>query len=120
MAREIYMRAPGDPNYKENTLESSDEIEALLGQLRMIMLTNGGEILGAPNFGLSLEETLFTLDFNEYALQSALRDQVIRFCPLAEAYNVTFDVKFARGTVRDICFIDTYVNGDKVFGVLVK
>lgn len=120
MARELYTRSPSDPNYKQDTLETTDEIEALLGQLRMIMFTNRGEIIGAPDFGINLEETLFSLDFNEYAIRSALHDQVMMFCPMAEKYSVRFDVKFARGTIRDICLIDTYLNGEKAFGVLVK
>jgi|JI61114BRNA_FD_contig_31_5616341_length_664_multi_2_in_0_out_0_2 phage baseplate assembly protein W len=120
MSREIYTRDPNDPNYKEDSLETSDEIETLLGQLRMILLTNRGEIIGAPNFGVSLEETIFSLDYNEYAIRSALNDQLLMFCPLANKFDVKFDVKFAKGTVRDICLIDIYLNGDKAFGVLVK
>jgi len=120
MARELYTRGPNDPNYKANQLETNDEIEMLLGQLRMILFTNRGEVLGAPDFGVNLEEALFSLDFNEYSLRSMLHDQIMKFCPLAEKYRVRFDVVFAKGTIRDICLIDIYVDGSKAFGILVK
>jgi hypothetical protein len=120
MAREIYTRNPSDPNYKENQLETNDEIEMLLGQLRMILFTNRGEVLGAPDFGVNLEECLFSMNFNEYALRALLLDQMTKFCPLAQKYQVRFEVTFAKGTVRDLCLIDTYVDGTKAFGLLVK
>lgn len=120
MARDIYMNSPDDAGYKEGILEVTDELRMLIDQIRMILLTKPGEVLGAPDFGVSLEEQLFTFNVNEYTLKSMLTDQVFKFCPLAERYQVTFDVKFARGTVRDICLIDTKINGSPVFGVLVK
>lgn len=120
MARELFMRDLSDPNYKEGILETSDEMEMLIGQIKMILLTNRGEVLGAPDFGMSLEEQLYTFDANEYSLRSALRDHMIKFCPLGEKYSVDFDVKFARGTVRDICIIDVFIDGKTAFGVYIK
>ena len=120
MARDIYMKSPADPGYKSGIMEISDEVQMLVDQIRMILETPKGSVLGAPEFGVSLEEQLFTFDVNEYSLKSILRDQVLKFCPLAEKYQVTFDVKFAKGTVRDWCLIDVKINGTPVFGVVVK
>ena len=120
MAREIYTKSPSDPNYNSTQLETNDEIEMLLGQIRMMLLTNQGEVIGAPEFGVNLEDALFSLNFNEYSLKSMLFNQIMMFCPLAEKYRVKFDVSFATGTVRDICLIDIYVDGSKAFGILIK
>jgi len=120
MARDLYMLSPEDENYKDGVMEITDELRMLVDQIRMILLTKPGEVLGAPEFGVALEEQLFTFSVNEYTLKGMLTDQVQKFCALAEKYQVTFDVKFARGTVRDICLIDTKINGSPVFGVLVK
>ena len=70
-ARELYMRPPDDPAYKDGILEVSEEIEILLNQIKMILLTDQGDVLGAPDFGMSLEDMLFSFDANEYAIQSA-------------------------------------------------
>lgn len=119
MGREIYMRDPSDPYYKSGILEVNDEIETLIGHIKMMLFTNKGEIIGAPDFGASLDEQLFTNNVNEYSLRSNLEDQTLKFIPLAEKYQVQYDIKFARGTVRDICLIDVLINGRAAFGVSV-
>ncbi|MGQ8577371.1 hypothetical protein, partial [Klebsiella pneumoniae] len=85
-----------------------------------ILYTKPGEILGAPDFGCDLENMLFVFNLNEVTLRGMLQDQVQKFVPLSEKYQINFDVVFARGTVRDICLIDVKVNGNPMFGMLVK
>lgn len=120
MPVDLYMQDPLEGNFKEGILEITDELRMLVDQIRMILFTKPGEVLGAPDFGVSLEEQLFTFNVNEYTLKSMLQDQVTKFVPMAERFQISFDVKFARGTVRDICLIDTKINGSPVFGVIVK
>lgn len=121
MARDIYMRDPDtDPNYKSGILEVSDEIEMLIAELKMLLYTNRGEVLGAPDFGANLEEHLFNFGLNEYSLKTMLKDQTLKFIPRSINYAVEFDVKFARGTVRDMCLIDIYINNNPAFGVIVR
>lgn len=120
MSREIYMRDPTDPNYKDGIMEVNDDIEMLIAQIKMILYTRPGEVLGAPDFGIALEDQLFVFNINEYALRSMLFDQVQKFVPMAERYHIKFNVQFARGTVKDICLIDVVINGTPMFGVLVK
>ncbi len=114
------MRSPGDPAYKTGTLEVNDETEQLISQIKMILYTRPAEVLGATDFGIDLEGMLFVQNMNEYSLKGMLHDQVLKFIPMAERFQISFDVKFARGTVRDICLIDVRINGNPVFGVIVK
>lgn len=118
--REIYMRDPTDPNYQSGILEISNELEMLINQIRMILFTRPGDILGAPDFGIGLEDQLFSLNVNEYVIKSLLKEQVLKFVPLASKYIVNFNVNFAAGTARDICLIDVLIDGTPQFGVLVK
>lgn len=120
MPRDLYMRDPSDPNYKEGILEVSDEIEMLISEIKMLLYTNRGDVLGAPDFGANLEEMLFNFGLNEYSLREMLRDQTIKFIPRAMNYNVEYSVKFSKGTTRDICLIDVSINSQPAFGVLVK
>jgi len=120
MARDLYLRDPSDPFFQSDTLEVSDELQMLVGQLKMMLFTNRGEVLGAPDFGADLENQLFSLNLNEFSVKSALRDQVMKFIPLGAQYQVDFDVKFARGTARDICVIDVLINNTPAFGVTIK
>ena len=114
------MRDPTDPNFKMGTLEINDEVEMLVSQIKMILYTKPGEILGAPDIGIALEDQLFVFNINEFALRSMLFDQMIKFVPLSEKYHVKFNISFARGTVRDICLIDVVINGNPLFGILVR
>jgi phage baseplate assembly protein W len=118
-SREIYMRSPEDPNYKKNLLEVSDEIEMLITQIKMILLTDQGDILGAPDFGMSLETLLFTFDANAFSIEQKLKSQMLKFCPLANRYDVRFEVKFFKGTVQDIGLIDVFIGDHMAFGVSV-
>ena len=120
MARDLYLRDPSDPFYQSDTLEVNDELQMLIGQLKMMLFTNRGEVLGAPDFGADLENQLFSLNLNEFSVKSALRDQVMKFIPLGAQYQVDFDVKFARGTARDIGVIDVLINNTPAFGVTIK
>ncbi len=118
-AREIYMRDPEDPNYKESLLEITDEIELLITQIKMILLTDQGDILGAPDFGMSLEQLLFTFDANAFTIENKLRDQVFKFSPLSMRYDVRFEVKFFKGTTQDIGLIDVLIGETRAFGVSI-
>ena len=59
MIKEIYCRMPSDPNYNGDILTTSDEIERILQQIRVILGTKPGEVLGDPNFGCDLEDYVF-------------------------------------------------------------
>ena len=46
VGKDLYLRAPGDPNYQEGIYESNDSIENALQQIRITLLTRAGEVLG--------------------------------------------------------------------------
>ncbi len=120
MGKEIYLRDPSDPAFKENILEVSDEVEMLVSQIKLMLFSKPGDVLGAFSFGVDLDSQLFVFNINEYNLKSMLNDQTAKFIPLSEKYRVKYDVKFAQGTVRDICIIDVSINGTPFFGLMIK
>ena len=120
MLTEIYCRNSSDPGYNPNRLITSNALEALLTKIRMIIFTRRGEVLGVPELGLNLEERLFELNANTSQLKKAFYDQLAGFVPEAGLYNIEIEVNFQPGEVRDICFIDIYIDGTKLLGVLSK
>ena len=120
MLKELYMRDPSDPLYTEGILEQSSEIETLLSQIRMIMFTKQGDVMGSYTFGYNLEDNLFLFNVNENELKNKLLEAIYFFCPDAAAFNVDVTTQFFRGTVRDACLIDIFIDGQKSLGVLVK
>jgi hypothetical protein len=120
MLKELYMRDPSDPLYTTNTLEQSSEIETLLGEIRMILFTKQGDVLGAYTFGYNLEDNLFLFNLNEADLRNKLLETILYYCPDASSHAVDVSVQFFKGTVRDICLIDIYIDSQKLLGVVVR
>ena len=86
----------------------------------MIIFTKKGEVLGDPNFGLSLEELLFEFGLNTQQLNKAFYGQLQSYVPDTKNMPVKIEVSFAEGTVRDIAYIDIYVDGKKYLGIEAK
>ena len=120
MLRELYMRDPSDPLYREGILEQNSDIETLISEIRMILYTKQGDVLGSYDFGFNLEDNLFLFNLNENELRNKIVDAIFYNCPDAQTYSVDVSVQFFKGTVRDICLIDIFIDGQKSFGVLVK
>ena len=120
MLKEIYCRNSQDPGYTYNQLETSSGLEAILTKIRMILFTTPGDVMGEYNLGLDLERKLFTFNFNATDLQSAFREQLTKYVPEATQYNVDIKVNFVPGTVRDIAYIDIYIDNTRALGVAVK
>lgn len=120
MLRELYMRDSTDPLYTPGILEHSDEIETLIGQIRMILFTKKGDVLGHYDFGYDLESYLYDFNIDQNKLRSQILESIYIYCPDASKYSVDVQVKFFKGSVRDACLIDIFVDGTKTLGVLVK
>lgn len=114
------MRDPSDPLYTAGVLEQSSEIETLLSEIRMIMFTKQGDVMGNYNFGYNLEDNLFMFNVNENELKTKLLEAIYFYCPDAAAYKVDVQTKFFKGSVRDAVLIDIFIDGQKSLGVLVK
>lgn len=77
--RDFYMRPEGDPKYREDQVEVYDEIESCINQVKMTLLTNKGEVLGEPNFGLQIESYLFDFELDPFKLSDNASSQVQRY-----------------------------------------
>jgi hypothetical protein len=111
---EIYNRDPGDYGYKEDVLETTDPIEICIGQIKMLLLTNKGEVLGDPGFGIGLDDLVFNLELSETSVQREINYQLQTYCTLFSELGGFFKLEFFQGTLRDIAniyfFIPSYSN----------
>jgi phage baseplate assembly protein W len=107
---ELYIKYDTDPNYDENQVQTNSEIEMLITQIQTILFTNSREVMGSENFGCNLETLIYDLNANEHNIVSTITDQINAYCPLANRYNVSVDVSFVKGEVRDIAFIDIMID----------
>jgi len=109
---EIYNRDPGDPQYNPFQIETTDPVEICIGQLKMLLLTNKGEVLGDPLFGLNLEELIFELELSENAIREELNFFLVAYVPLFQKLGGTYELGFYKGTQRDIATIDFKIPRD--------
>ena len=104
--REIYNRDPLDPNYTPYQIETSDPVEICVGQIKMLLLTNKGEVLGDPKFGLNLEDLIFNLNLSESSIKKELDLFLLTYIPLFKKLGGSYELKFYQGTQRDIATLD--------------
>jgi phage baseplate assembly protein W len=77
--RDFYMRTPDDPKYRANQVEIADDLEATIQGIRMTLFTNKGEVLGDPDFGVSLNNYLFEFSIDPFAVAREAADQINRY-----------------------------------------
>ena len=108
---EIYNRDPGDYGYKRDILETTDPIEICIGQLKMLLLTNKGEVLGDPGFGIGLDDLVFNLELSEVSIQKEINFQIQTYCTLFYDLGGYFKLEFFQGTLRDIANLYFFIPG---------
>lgn len=107
--REIYNRDPSDVKYKSGLVEVTDPVEIAIGQLKMLLLTNPGEVLGDPKFGIGLENLIFDLGLSEKSIKERININIINYAPLFYDIGGYFEVSFYLGENRDIAVFDFYI-----------
>ena len=121
MIHEIYNKLPKESNYRM-AVETVDEIEYIVQQIRMVLGTTPGEVLGSPLFGIDLEQYLFNYNYNQKEIHDLiLYNLTMNIYYDKEKYSVDIDVKFGQNVtdMTDYALIDIKVNELKYLGVLV-
>ena len=80
--REIYCKLPTDLDY-EAKVESTDEAANILQQIKVVLGTKPGEVLGNPMFGCDLEKYLFSMNYNKEEILQMINYEIFS--------NVYFD-----------------------------
>ena len=114
---EFYIKYIGDPNYNATQLQNNGEIEQLLTQIETTLFTRKRDVLGEPNFGCNLEDLVYSLNQSEFQIRNEIESQLMNYVPLASKYSTSVDVKFFKGEVRDICYVDITVNNEYIISV---
>ena len=116
---DFYTRKEDLSKYVADILEITDEVSILITQIESVLFTQKNQVLGQQNFGINLENLLFTFKKNESELTSEIKNQIYAYCPLAQKYNVDIDVSFKQTDVRDIGLINIYIKDRRPFSILI-
>lgn len=116
---ELYIKALGDPNFDAEQLQADEDIQMLLTQIETLIFTNKGEVMGNTEFGLNIEDYVYSFRYNDTMLQSMISDGISRYCPLSYKYPVSVTVDFTPETERNMVFIDIIIDNNYGIGLYV-
>jgi len=121
---DFYFRAEDDPNYQAGILESNNDIENTVSQVRMTLLTKKGEVLGEPNFGLDVTKYLFEFEgFPLKVLEREAASQIADFVTMSRIYEVVptaFQMDDLSDPHKVALALDVAINGKRTFAVLFE
>ena len=121
MFREIYIRTEDDPSYDPNIVDYSNEIEEIITQLRVLLSTGRGEVLGNYDFGTNLEYYVFSTIKNGDEICKEIDQQIRLYCYISDNVNVTTDMEFGKdNSGRDYAVLNVNINGTKAAGFLIE
>lgn len=123
MIREIYCRMPSDTRYNSNMLDTTDEVERILTQIRVILGTKHGEVLGDPNFGIDLEQYVFSYGSKKKDILKEIKAQVNQYLYYdPDKYSIDFDLNYGKDFIdrSDYAVLDIIINQIKLQGILIK
>ena len=120
MIKEIYSRDIEAPKYNDDVIEVTDQLQQLILKIENCLFTRQGEVLGAPNIGCNLDDLVFSLVLNESVISQKISSQIQTYClnSSSSQFGIDVRVQFFSVTERNGCFVDIYVNEQRVIGAL--
>jgi phage baseplate assembly protein W len=101
--RDFYMRTEGDPKYRPDQVEITDELEATVQGIKMTLFTNKGEVLGEPDFGVSIDNYLFEYSVDPFSVSAEAAEQINKYVGESRKRKIE---------VRPSIYADTVSNRD--------
>jgi len=115
---ELYIKAIGDPNFDPDQLQVDEDIALILTQIENLLFTVKGDVMGEPEFGLNLEDYVYSFMYNDTMLQGVVKEAISRWIPLSAKIPVNVTVEFASFTDKNVVFIDIIV--DYRYGITIS
>ncbi len=114
---ELYSKSPEDPDYVSSDMEVNSDIEAYLQQLRNIIFPKIGSIFGAQQMPVDLEAYVFSLGINPKQLEKLINDKISQYCTLAKYFPTSVKVTYAKGSIRQVVFVDFAIVGHRGYKI---
>ena len=116
--RDFYTRTQDDPKYTSGIIENSDSLEETIAQIKMTLLTNKGEVLGEPNFGIEVNKYLFEFDIDPFQLSSEASSQIDSFVTGSNIYDIKVKPsRYSDDKDRDVFVLGIDITGEDSFGI---
>ena len=120
MVKEIYIRDKSDPNYESGIIDYENDIENTISQIRVLLGTKEGDVLGNYPFGIDIEYLVFDTVKNSQEVKKLIEDKIRSYVVPSKNITIGVDVNFGdSGHGYDYAVIDIILNGKKAVGLLV-
>ena len=120
MIREIYIRDEKDPNFIPGVIDYSNEVERVISEIKMILGTQKGQVLGNYDFGVDLDYIVFNTKRSAEEVAKEINEQINMYVDKGDNMTVNVEVSFGdSGMGYDYAVIDIIINGQKTIGFLL-
>lgn len=119
---DIYNRLATDQSYVPQ-VETTDEMEQLISQIKMILGTSYGDILGQPYFGTNIKKYIFSLSYDQKEISQFISDTIMNNIAYdQQKFHVDVDVEFGKDVYNklDYAVINININQRKCLGIVVN
>jgi hypothetical protein len=116
---ELYIKTLGDPNYRDDQMQSDEEILMMLTQIETLVFTNKGEVMGDPEFGLNLEDYVYSFMYNDDMLRGVVNNAITQYIPLSAKYPVSVTVEYTTQSDRNAVYIDITIDNRYGIGLYI-
>ena len=89
MITDIYIKRETDPGYNPESIVEEEELQLLLAQIKMTLMTPRNSVLGASMYGVDEDKFLFTFSdsFDTIGIENTIRTQLMDNCTLLKNRN---------------------------------
>lgn len=120
MIREIYIRDENDPYYEPGVIDYSNEMENIMSQIKILLGTKKGQVLGEYELGIDLEYMVFNTKASVEKVRGMIDDLISQYVVHSSKTFISTQVSFGdSGMGYDYAVIDIYINGGKAIGFLI-
>lgn len=119
---DIYNRLATDQSYIPS-IETTDEMEQLISQIKMILGTSYGDVLGQPYFGSNIKKYIFSLSYNQKEISQIISEIIMNNIAYdKQKFHVSVDVEFGKDVYNksDYAIINIDINQKKCLGIVVN
>lgn len=118
---DFYFKSPEDSTYNSGQLEEDSNLQKLIAQIKMLIFTDTGDVLGSPDLGLNIEKLIFETNYNKFNILTSLRSQTSKYLSYDRTkFEVDYDLEFFKGTKNDIGVFSVIINGQKALDVEIR
>jgi hypothetical protein len=109
--KDIYIKYDGHPRFHSEKIIEDDVVETIVQKLEMVLFSDKGSLLGAPDYGCNLEYFLWETKVPSTNLKTLISNQINLYIPELNTIGYSFNLELYEGSFRDILYLNFVIKG---------